>query len=30
VAVREHNAYGDTDIEVPTDQHRHGASWDWW
>ena len=29
-ALREHNTYGDTDVEVPTEQHRHGGAWAWW
>ncbi len=29
-ALREHNTDGDTDIEVPTAQHRHGGAWAWW
>jgi hypothetical protein len=27
-AMREHNAHGDTDLEPPTDQHRHRGRYD--
>lgn len=29
-AARDWNANGDTDVEPPTDQHRHAASWYYW
>lgn len=29
-AKSEYNATGDTETELPTDQHRHGANWSWW
>lgn len=29
-AISDIRANGETDIEVPTDQHRHGAQWQWW
>lgn len=29
-AVAEHRAGLAPEVEPPTWQHRHGASWDWW
>ena len=28
-AVAEHRATGDVAVELPVEQHRHGATWDW-
>lgn len=29
-AAREYNHYGETDVIVGTNQHRHNAQWSWW